>query len=63
MEALRKYLKEAGVFIPPNADIQVHANTQDTFHVVSPSDPNRMLGEEALGAVVGGDGKFLQYDR
>ena len=35
-------------------DVKVHQNTPDTFHLVSPPDPNQTLADEDLMAVAGG---------
>lgn len=48
-------LTSMGVELPPGMDIQVSANTKDTFHVVFPPDPNTALSDEMLVSVAGGN--------
>ena len=40
--------------LPPNLDVHVHVNTDDTFYVAFPPDPNVALSDESLGVVAGG---------
>ena len=47
-------LSRMGMELPPGMAIQVYANTEDTFHVVFPPDPNIELSDEMLVAVAGG---------
>ncbi len=47
-------LSRLGIELPPGMDIQVSANTKDTFHVVFPPDPNTALSDEMLLGVAGG---------
>ena len=47
-------LSRMGIELPPGMDIQVSANSEDTFHVVFPPDPNTALSDEMLGSVAGG---------
>ncbi|MCY4430997.1 MAG: hypothetical protein OXC11_11480 [Rhodospirillales bacterium] len=47
-------LSRMGIELPPGMDIQVSANSDDTFHVVFPPDPNTALSDEMLGSVAGG---------
>ena len=47
-------LSEMGVDVPSGVDLRVSVNTDETFHVVFPPDPNTMLSDEALTAVSGG---------
>ena len=48
-------LSEMGVDVPSGVDLRVSVNTDETFHVVFPPDPNTMLSDEALTAVSGGN--------
>ena len=43
-----------GIDLPPGVDVSVHVNTDDTFHLVLPPDPNVPLSDETLGMVAGG---------
>ena len=43
-----------GIELPPGIDVSVHVNTDDTFHLVLPPDPNVALSDETLGMVAGG---------
>ena len=45
---------EAGVDIPPGVELRVASDTDDTFHLVFPADPNEALADETLGAISGG---------
>jgi hypothetical protein len=47
-------LSRMGIELPPGMDILVSANSEDTFHVVFPPDPNTALSDEMLGSVAGG---------
>lgn len=51
---IRDSLNSLGIEIPPGIEVRIVANTQDTFHVVLPPDPNTDLSEEMLTAVGGG---------
>ena len=51
----RAALTEAGIEPPPQADCRIVVNTEDTFHIVFPPDPNTTLSDEALAAVSGGN--------
>ena len=48
--------REQGVELPSDIAIRVLANTDDTFYMVLPPDPNMGLGDELLSSVVGGGG-------
>jgi hypothetical protein len=52
-------LAEAGVAIPPNLQVRVHAATPDEFHLVLPAPPQapagQKLSEAELDQVAGGD--------
>ena len=43
-----------GIDLPPGVDVRVCVNTEDTFHVAFPPDPNAALSDESLGVVAGG---------
>ena len=43
-----------GAELPPDMDVQIHVNTDDTFYLTFPPDPNVTLSDEALGMVAGG---------
>lgn len=45
---------ERNIDVPSGVELRVAANTDDTFHLVLPSDPNEELADETLGAVSGG---------
>ena len=47
-------LREHGIDIPHGSDVRIVLNTDETYHVVLPQDPNSVLEDESLGAVVGG---------
>ena len=46
--------REQGMELPSDIAVRVLANTDDTFYVVLPPDPNTDLGDEMLAAVAGG---------
>ena len=46
--------REQGMELPSNIEVRVLANTDDTFYMVLPPDPNMDLGDETLDAVAGG---------
>ena len=48
-------LSRMGIELPPGMEIQVSANSEDTFHVVFPPDPNTALSDEMLAVVAGGN--------
>ena len=48
-------LSEIGLDLPPGVELRVAVNTEETFHVVFPPDPNVALEDEALAAVAGGN--------
>lgn len=50
----RSAFVERGVDIPPGIELRVSANTDDTFHLVFPADPNEELADETLDAISGG---------
>ncbi len=43
-----------GMDVPQDVDVRVHVNTDDTFYLAFPPDPNVALSDEALGVVAGG---------
>ena len=43
-----------GMDLPPGVDVRVCVNTEDTFYVAFPPDPNAALSDESLGLVAGG---------
>ena len=47
-------LREHGIDIPHGSDVRIVPNTDETYHLVLPQDPNTVLEDESLGAVVGG---------
>ena len=47
-------LREHGIDIPHGSDVRIVPNTDETHHAVLPQDPNGVLEDEGLGAVVGG---------
>lgn len=47
-------LREYGIDLPEDAQVNVVLNTPDTFHVVLPPDPNQHLADESLMSVSGG---------
>ena len=46
--------REQGMELPSDIAVRVLANTDDTFYMVLPPDPNTGLGEEVLAAIAGG---------
>ena len=46
--------REQGMELPSDIAVRVLANTDDTFYMVIPPDPNAGLGDEMLAAVAGG---------
>ena len=46
--------REQGMELPSDIAVRVLANTDDTFYIVLPPDPNTDLGDEMLTAVAGG---------
>ena len=48
-------LTKVGLDLPPGVEVRVALNTEDTFHMVFPPDPNVALKDEALAAVAGGN--------
>ena len=53
-ERPKDVLREHGIHVPMDVDVNIVLNTRDTFHLVMPTDPNQALRDEALMAVVGG---------
>ena len=47
--------REQGMELPSDIAVRVLANTDDTFYMVLPPDPNMDLGDELLTAIAGGD--------
>ena len=47
-------LAERGIAMPEGVDVRTVVNSDDTFHVVLPPDPNALLEDEALAGTVGG---------
>ena len=50
----RAAFSEKGLEVPPQVDLRVHVNTEDTFWLAFPSDPNAELSDESLVTVSGG---------
>ena len=50
----RAAMSSRGVDMDPDMDVRVHVNTDDTFYLSFPPDPNVALSDEALGVVAGG---------
>ena len=50
----RAAFSEKGLTVPSEIDLQVRVNTEDTFWLAFPSDPNVELSDESLFAVSGG---------
>ena len=50
----RNVLSEHGVEIPSGIAINVASNSDDTFHLVLPPDPNATLSEDSLESISGG---------
>ena len=53
-ENARAAFSEKGLEVPPEIDLRVHVNTEDTFWLAFPSDPNAELSDESLVTVSGG---------
>ena len=53
----RAVLEEWSIHIPPGMELHVATNTDDTYHVIMPSDPNTTLADEDL-TVSGGTARF-----
>ena len=47
-------LAKHGLDIPREVELRLYQNTEETFHVVLPEDPNRALGDQDLVGAVGG---------
>ena len=55
LEDPRAVMKERGIDVPADVDIQIHENTESTKHFVLPTAPSEEeLSEEQLEAVAGG---------
>ena len=53
-ERPKDVLREYGIHVPMDVDVNIVLNTRDTFHLAMPPDPNQALQDEALMAVAGG---------
>ena len=53
-ERPKDVLREHGVDVPTDTDVNVVFNDHDIFHLALPPDPNQMLQDEALMVVAGG---------
>ena len=53
-ERPKDVLREHGVDVPVDMDVNVVLNDHDVFHLALPPDPNQMLHDEALMAIAGG---------
>ncbi len=53
-ERPKDVLREYGVHVPMDMDVNIVLNTRDTFHLAMPPDPNQALQDEALMAIAGG---------
>ena len=53
-ERPKDVLREHGIHVPMDLDVNIVLNTRDTFHLVMHPDPNQALRDEALMAVIGG---------
>ncbi len=53
-ERPKEVLRERGIDVPVDVDVNVVLNTHDTFHLAMTPDPNQVLQDEALMAVAGG---------
>jgi hypothetical protein len=51
----RGAFRDHGISLPGSTPIQVHANSDDTWHFVFPPDPNVELSDESLGVIAAGD--------
>ncbi len=47
-------LAELDIDLPSGVDCRVVANTDDTYHLALPSDPNEAMTDEDLGSIAGG---------
>ena len=47
-------LANAGIDIPHGVDIEVVSNSEETYHLVLPSDPSESLTDEVLQGISGG---------
>ena len=47
-------LSEYGIGIPKGIELNVVANSTDTYHLIIPPDPNSSLSEESLEIIAGG---------
>lgn len=48
-------LSEHGITVPEQFEVRFVENTDDVTYVIFPSDPNRLLSDEQLSDVAGGD--------
>ena len=53
-ERPKDVLREHGIDVPEEVDVNVVLNTHDTFHLAMPPDPNHELSDEALSTIAGG---------
>ena len=53
-ERPKDVLREHGIDVPAEVEVNVVLNTRDVFHLAMPPDPNLSLDDEALMAVAGG---------
>ena len=53
-ERPKDVLREHGVDVPTDMDVNVVLNDHDIFHLALPPDPNQKLHDESLMTVVGG---------
>ena len=53
----RTVLAKAGFEIPHGIDIEMVSNSEDTYHLVLPSDPNAELSDDMLKEISGGSTK------
>ena len=54
--------REQGMELPSDIAVRVLANTDDTFYVVLPPNPNADLGDEMLVSVAGGGHGTVQHN-
>ena len=53
-ERPKDVLREHGIHVPMDVDVNIVLNTHDTFHLAMPPDPNQALQDESLMAIAGG---------
>ena len=51
-------LSEHGIEIPSGITVNVASNSEDTFHLVLPPDPNSTISDDALQSISGGVGSY-----